>query len=138
MGRKLLIYSIRMLNTICSFACRVAPVFNLFIDRRGKYNGIGNDAEWHINQTETSYAVLAFISGCKKQLKSNTVPLYILGSGGSGGLQFGLTYLLVIEPQPMQESITKTASTRNHGSILFNIKSVFVTILQGHTVMFAD
>ena len=57
MGRKLLIYSMRMLNIFCSFACRVATVFNLFIDRKGKYNGIGNDAEWHINQTETSYAL---------------------------------------------------------------------------------
>jgi hypothetical protein len=57
MGQKLLIYSIRMLNSFFSFACRVATVFNLFIDRKGKYNGIGNDAEWHINQTETSYSL---------------------------------------------------------------------------------
>jgi hypothetical protein len=56
MGRKLLIYSMRMLNTFCSFACRVAAVFNLFIDRKGKYNGIGND-EWHIDKSETSYAL---------------------------------------------------------------------------------
>ena len=78
------------------------------------------------------------ISGCKKQLKSNRVPLYILGSGGSGGLQFGPTYLVVIVPQPKQESITNTTSTRNHSSILFTIKFFFVTILQGNTVMFAD
>jgi hypothetical protein len=47
----------RTLNTSCSFDCRVAAVFYLFIDRKGKYNGIGNDAKWHINQTETSYAL---------------------------------------------------------------------------------
>jgi hypothetical protein len=74
------------------------------------------------------------ISGCKKQLKSNTVPLYTLGSAGSGGRQFGLTNLVVIVPQAMQESITNAASTRHHGPILFNIMSDFVTILQGHNV----
>jgi len=57
MGRKLLIYSRRMLDTFCSFARRVATVFNLFIDRKGKYNDIGNDAKWHIYQTETSYSM---------------------------------------------------------------------------------
>ena len=44
-------------DTLSSFACWVAAVFNLFIDRKGKYNGIGNDAEWHIYQTETSYSL---------------------------------------------------------------------------------
>jgi hypothetical protein len=68
------------------------------------------------------------ISGCKKHLKSNVVPLYILGKAGSGGVQFGPTYRVIIVPQLMQEIVTQIKSPKNQGFFLVEIKSITVTI----------
>ncbi len=42
---------------ISRFACRVAAVLHLLIDGQGKYDGISDDAERHVNQAETSDAL---------------------------------------------------------------------------------